>query len=74
MIYFPKTYGTCSGANKAINLAYDLKNKNKDKNIYIYKELLHNPYVIKKLENDGIRCIDDLSNLSENDIYLTCLI
>ena len=37
MIYFPKTYGTCNGANKAISLAYKLNNDNKDKNIYIYK-------------------------------------
>ena len=70
MIYFPKTYGTCSGANKAISLAYKLKEENKDKNIYIYKELLHNPYVINELKNKGIICIDDLSALSNDDIVV----
>ena len=56
MIYFPKTYGTCNGANKAISLAYKLKSDNKDKNIYIYKELLHNPYVINELKENNIFC------------------
>ena len=70
MIYFPKTYGTCNGANKAISLAYKLKSDNKDKNIYIYKELLHNPYVINELKENGIFCIEDLSILGENDIVI----
>lgn len=70
MIYFPKTYGTCSGANKAISLAYKLKKENKNKNIYIYKELLHNPYVINELKNNDILCIDDLSILNKNDILV----
>lgn len=27
MIYYPKIYGTCAGANKAIETAYKLKKK-----------------------------------------------
>lgn len=50
MIYYPKIYGTCAGANKAIETAYKLKKENTNKNIYIYKEILHNPYIIKELE------------------------
>ena len=46
MIYYPKVYGVCTGAYKAIDLAYKLKEKYKDKNIYIYKEVLHNEYII----------------------------
>lgn len=70
MIYYPKVYGTCAGANKAIEAAYKLKKENKDKNIYIYKEILHNPYIINKLLKDDIKCIDDLSILNENDILI----
>ena len=70
MIYYPKIYGTCSGANKAINLAYKLKKENKDKNIVIYKEILHNPYVIKELKKDNIICIDDLTKINKNDIII----
>lgn len=70
MIYYPKVYGTCAGANKAIETAYKLKKESKDKNIYIYKEILHNPYIINELLKDGIKCIDDLSILNENDILI----
>ena len=70
MIYYPKVYGTCAGANKAIETAYKLKKENKDKNIYIYKEILHNPYIINELLKDGIKCIDDLSILNENYILI----
>jgi 4-hydroxy-3-methylbut-2-enyl diphosphate reductase IspH len=31
-------------------MAYSLRNEYKDKNIYIYKEILHNPFVIEDLE------------------------
>lgn len=70
MIYYPKVYGTCAGANKAIEAAYKLKKENKDKNIYIYKEILHNPYIINELLKDDIKCIDDLSIINENDILI----
>lgn len=70
MIYYPKIYGTCAGANKAIEVAYKLKKENTNKNIYIYKEILHNPYIIKELEKDDIKCIDDLSLLTKNDILI----
>lgn len=70
MIYYPKIYGTCAGANKAIETAYKLKKENTNKNIYIYKEILHNPYIIKELEKDNIKCIDDLKTLTKNDILI----
>ena len=70
MIYYPKIYGTCTGANKAIEVAYKLKKENTNKNIYIYKEILHNPYIIKELEKDDIKCIDDLSLLTKKDILI----
>lgn len=70
MIYYPKIYGTCAGANKAIETAYKLRKDNKDKNIYIYKEILHNPYIISELEKDNIKCIDDLNIVSKDDIVV----
>lgn len=70
MIYYPKIYGTCAGANKAIETAYKLKKENTNKNIYIYKEILHNPYIIKELEKDNIKCIDDLKMLTKDDILI----
>ena len=70
MIYYPKIYGTCSGASRAINIAIKLKEEFKDKNVYIYKEILHNDYVIKDLENKGIKTINDLDNITKEDILV----
>ncbi len=70
MIYFPKIYGTCSGANNAINLAIKVKKENKNKNVYIYKEILHNNYVVNELNKIGIKIIDNLDNLTKDDIVI----
>ena len=69
MIYFPKTFGTCIGANRAIKMAYKLKNEF-NKPIYIYKEILHNKYIIDMLTNDNIFTIDNLDDLKKDDILL----
>ena len=70
MIYYPKIYGTCFGALRAIKLAYTLKDKYKDKNIYIFKELLHNQYIIDALNKDNIKTIDNIDNLTNDDIII----
>ena len=70
MIYYPKVFGTCAGANKAIEIAFRLRNEYKDKNVYIYKEILHNPYIIELLNKENIKCIDDLSLVNKNDILI----
>ena len=70
MIYYPKIYGTCVGANRAIKMAYKLKNEFKDKHVVIFKEILHNKYVIDELKNDNIDIINDLSELKKDDILI----
>lgn len=70
MIYYPKIYGTCSGANKAIEMAYKLKDEFKNKQIYIYKEILHNDYIINELEKNGIKTANSLDEITKNDILI----
>ncbi len=70
MIYYPKVFGVCNGSNKAIKLSYELKDKYKDKNIYIYKEILHNEYIINELERNNIRTINSLEGLTKDDIVI----
>lgn len=70
MIYFPKIYGTCYGANNAINMAIKVKKENKDKKVFIYKEILHNNYVVNELKKLGIEIIETLDNLKKGDIVV----
>ena len=69
MIFFPKTFGTCVGANRAIKMAYKLKEEF-NKPIYIYKEILHNKYIIDMLTNENIFTIDNLDLLKKDDILV----
>lgn len=74
MIYIPKICGTCGGASFALNLVNELYErelkKDKPKRIVIYKEILHNKEVIKNLEKKNIICINDLSEIKNNDIVV----
>ncbi len=70
MIYYPKVFGTCAGANKAIEMAFRLRKEFKDKNVYIYKEILHNPYIIDLLNKENIKCIEDLNIVTKDDILI----
>lgn len=70
MIYYPKVYGVCTGAYKAVDLAYKLNEQFKDKNIYIYKEVLHNEYIIDKLNKEGIKIVDNLDLVNKDDILI----
>ena len=70
MIYFPKVYGVCSGAYKAVSLAYKLKDTFKDKKVCIYKEVLHNEYIINKLNENGIKTINSLDDVTKDDIII----
>lgn len=74
MIHIPKICGTCKGSTKALNLVYEVYEKEilKDnpKKIYIYKEILHNPKVIEELNELGIETIDNLDNITTEDIVI----
>ncbi len=69
MIYYPKIFGLCTGASRAIKMAYKLKEEF-NKPIYIYKEILHNEYLINKLKDDNIITIYNLNDLKKDDILL----
>ena len=70
MIYFPKIYGTCRGANNAINMAIKVKKENPDKKVLIYKEILHNNYVVNELNKIGIEIVSELDNVTKNDLVI----
>ncbi len=58
--------GFCFGVRRAVEKVYELR-RNTDKQIYIIGELIHNEIFIKRLENDGIYCIDekDIETITE---------
>lgn len=59
-ITLAKFAGFCYGVKRAVETVKKLKEENKDKNIFILGELIHNSQVIKELEELGIRTVNEL--------------
>lgn len=62
MVTLLKPIGHCFGVIKAIELAREVANKYKNKNIYVFGLLVHNEEVTKYLEGLGIKTVDTSSN------------
>ena len=68
MVTIARISGTCVGASRAVELALSLANKNKK--VYVFKEILHNPNVIKLLKEKEIECVDDLESISKDSVVV----
>ena len=78
MITLLKPIGHCFGVINAINLAKEVKDKHKDKNIYVFGLLVHNEEVVASLLEYGIKTIEvnkekaleQLNQFSKNDVII----
>lgn len=67
-IIVAKSAGFCFGVSRAINMACDEVNKNK--NIYTYGPLIHNKEVIADLEKKGVHVIEDLEEVEQGTVMI----
>ncbi len=71
-----KPIGYCLGVTKAINQAIKIKEKYKDKNVYVFGSLVHNENVINDLNKRGIISLDiknpieQLKKFTSDDIVI----
>ena len=56
--------GFCFGVDRAVKIAYKTAME-KDKNIYTYGMLIHNPDVSCELESMGVKCADTIKDIPE---------
>ena len=68
MIYLPKIYGTCKGASRSVELSMDLSKKEKD--VYMYKEILHNKDVINYLLDNGVKYTEDIKDVKKGNTVI----
>ena len=70
-IKLAKHAGFCYGVKRAVETTKKLKIENKDKEIFVLGELIHNSHVINELSSLGIHTVDELpcacSLVSENE-------
>ena len=65
-IIIPKVTGFCPGVKNAVDTALN----NKNNNVCVYGELVHNPSVIKQLKDNNIEIIDDLKNSNGKTVII----
>lgn len=68
-IIVAKTAGFCFGVDRAIDKAQELIRQQGESEkklpIYTYGEIIHNPGVVKELESQGVKVIEDLHGLGQ---------
>ena len=62
-----KHAGFCFGVKKAIEIAEEVAQSNKEKT-YVYGQLVHNEKVIKDLENKGIIFVENINDIPQNAV------
>ena len=62
-----KHAGFCFGVKKAIEIAEEVAQSNKEKT-YVYGQLVHNEKVIKDLENKGITFVENINEIPQNAV------
>lgn len=65
--------GFCFGVKRAINLAFSAAKKNKeelDTEVYTLGPIIHNQQVVKKLEDEGVKVIEDLDKLNTGTVII----
>lgn len=64
-IILDENAGFCFGVKKAVDKAFTEAENKKDRKIFTYGPLIHNKQVIRKLEEQGIKSIDEIDELTE---------
>lgn len=63
-----KRAGFCFGVQRAFNLTQEaIKNK---KEVYCWGDLVHNPVVMKRLKNQGLKIIQDLKKFPKGAVFI----
>jgi len=78
VFYLARHFGFCFGVQNAIEIAYRTIEENKNKNIYLLSEMIHNPLVNKDLEARGVKFVFNSkgeqlipwSKIKKNDIVI----
>lgn len=67
-ILVAESSGFCFGVKRAIDLAEDVAGKNKE--VYTFGPLIHNPQEVLRLEKENIKVIDDYSKIEKGVLVL----
>ncbi|MEQ1868878.1 MAG: 4-hydroxy-3-methylbut-2-enyl diphosphate reductase [Vicinamibacterales bacterium] len=73
-VHLAREFGFCYGVDRAVDYAYQTRQRFPDRTVYLTGEIIHNPHVNDKLRGLGIRFLTDegerLDALGEADVVI----
>jgi len=69
-IIIAKEAGFCFGVKRAMDMIYKIPEKYPDKKVYSFREVIHNPQEVKRLESLGVRVIQNIRQIEGGAIAI----
>ncbi len=73
-VHLAREFGFCYGVDRAVDYAYQTRQRFPDRTVYLTGEIIHNPHVNEKLRAMGIGFLSDVpdsvSQLSKDDVVI----
>jgi 4-hydroxy-3-methylbut-2-en-1-yl diphosphate reductase len=73
-LYLAREFGFCYGVDRAVDYAYQTRERFPDRNVFLTGEIIHNPHVNEKLRAMGVRFLTEersgLDGVGPNDVVI----
>jgi 4-hydroxy-3-methylbut-2-enyl diphosphate reductase len=73
-VHLAREFGFCYGVDRAVDYAYQTRERFPDRNVFLTGEIIHNPHVNDKLRAMGIRFLsdpgEDADRLTASDVVI----
>src|SRR5204863_9329633 len=73
-IHLAREFGFCYGVDRAVDYAYQTRERFPDRAVHLTGEIIHNPHVNEKLRSMGIRFLSDdpgaIDRLTASDVVI----
>src|SRR5205814_10355727 len=73
-VHLAREFGFCYGVDRAVDYAYQTRQRFPDRAVYLTGEIIHNPHVNAKLRTMGIRFLSDageaVDQLGPSDVVI----
>src|SRR5882762_9624747 len=73
-VHLAREFGFCYGVDRAVDYAYQARERFPDRRVFLTGEIIHNPHVNDKLRAMGIRFLSDagesIERLEDQDVVI----
>ena len=73
-VHLAREFGFCYGVDRAVDYAYQTRERFPDRQVFLTGEIIHNPHVNEKLRSMGVRFLDkdaiDIDQLGTADVVI----